>query len=231
VLYLTILLLSVVGGGVDAIIIQGFGVLTAAQTGNTILMVVALAGGRSATGFLAATSVIAYIAGTVVGELVLLGRISEPWRRPLRRALLAELTLLISLLMSWHLVGNHPNTPVTAALVTLASISMGIQSAAVLNLHAGPTTTYMTGTLTSFGTGMVRGASHLFSRQRDSTSPKLTSRHGPAFYGLDWLAYGCGALAGAVLFQRFRETALVLPVVVLVAAILASLTSGPDGLE
>lgn len=82
---LMMLLLSVAGGSVDAVIILGFNVLTAAQTGNTILLATC---SRS---------------------------------------------------------------------VAIAAIAMGVQSAIVLRLHVGPTTTYVTGTLTSFATKIVRG--------------------------------------------------------------------------
>ena len=71
---LIVLLLSLAGGSVDAVMILGFNVLTAAQTGNTILLAVSLAQGRFATGFYSAVSVIGYMAGAAVGELVIVRR-------------------------------------------------------------------------------------------------------------------------------------------------------------
>ena len=50
------LLLTLVGGSVDAMVILGFNVLTAAQTGNTVLLAVAIARGDLVTGASAATS-------------------------------------------------------------------------------------------------------------------------------------------------------------------------------
>ncbi|MFY8217364.1 MAG: DUF1275 family protein [Chthoniobacterales bacterium] len=47
---LMVVLLTIAGGSVDAIGIIGFNVLTAAQTGNTILLAVAIAQGKIALG-------------------------------------------------------------------------------------------------------------------------------------------------------------------------------------
>ena len=88
---LIVLLLSLAGGSVDAAMILGFNVLTAAQTGNTILLAVSLAQGRFATGFYAAVSVIGYMAGAGVGELVIVrrrdsaSRLSSVWMGAGRR--------------------------------------------------------------------------------------------------------------------------------------------------
>jgi uncharacterized membrane protein YoaK (UPF0700 family) len=75
-----VLLLAVAGGGVDAIIILAFQVLTGAQTGNTVMLAVALAEGRFAAGFYSALSVASFIIGSVVGQLVILKRrLSQHW--------------------------------------------------------------------------------------------------------------------------------------------------------
>ncbi len=66
-----VLLLAFGAAGVDAVVILGFNVLTAAQTGNTILLATALARGDFATGLSSALSVASYVAGAALGEWVL----------------------------------------------------------------------------------------------------------------------------------------------------------------
>jgi uncharacterized membrane protein YoaK (UPF0700 family) len=100
-----VLLLSVAGGSIDAVVILGFHVLTAAQTGNTILLAVAFAERRLATGLHGAVSVVAYVIGSAVGELAILGRKRRSWLSPVGSALLAELIPIGGLLACWHVAG------------------------------------------------------------------------------------------------------------------------------
>ena len=152
---LMVLLLAVAGGGVDAIIILAFQLLTGAQTGNTVMLAVALAEGRFAAGFYSAVSVASFIIGSVVGRLVILKRKSESALGPIGWALIAELVTLSVLIVCWHFA-PHPGPKVTAFLAALAAGSMGMQSAAVLRLHGSATTTYVTGTLITFSTDLAR---------------------------------------------------------------------------
>jgi uncharacterized membrane protein YoaK (UPF0700 family) len=228
---LMILLLSVAGGSVDAVIIQGFNVLTAAQTGNTILLAVSLAQGRFATGFSATVSVFAFMIGAATGELVIGERRGSASRlSPVGWGLVLELFALGLLLGSWRLAGHSPSLGTTAVLVTIAAIAMGIQSAVVLRLHVGPTTTYVTGTLTSFATKTVRGlyiiekAPAATTDAQDANSANLWLGESSAIYGVDWLVYAGGACVSALLFLRIREAALALPMTAIVAAIIAGVS-------
>jgi uncharacterized membrane protein YoaK (UPF0700 family) len=224
---LIVLLLSLAGGCVDAVMILGFNVLTAAQTGNTILLAVSLAQGRFATGFYAAVSVIGYMAGAGVGELVIVRRRdSASWLSPVGWGLVVELVALCGLLVCWRLAGRNPPVGMSAGLVAFAAVAMGIQSAAVLRLHVGPTTTYVTGTLTTFMTETIRrlplveSASAMAPEAQGPGSPIL-SPNGPVLYGVVWLVYAGGACASGLLFLRIREAALALPIIAIVAAIAA----------
>jgi len=224
---LIVLLLSLAGGSVDAVMILGFNVLTAAQTGNTILLAVSLAQGRFATGFYSAVSVIGYMAGAAVGELAIVSRRDSASRlSPFGWALVAELVALSGLLVSWRLAGHNPAVGTSAGLVAFAAVAMGIQSAAVLRLHVGPTTTYVTGTLTTFMTETIRRlplvetAPARAPEVQDSGSSVL-SPNGPILYGVVWLVYAGGACVSGLLFLRVRGAALALPIVAIVAAIAA----------
>jgi uncharacterized membrane protein YoaK (UPF0700 family) len=222
----TILLLAIAGAGVDAAMILGFGVLTAAQSGNTVLLAVSLAESRFASGLNSGISVLGYVIGAAAGELVIVGhRDSEPWPSAVRRALLAELVPLGCLLVGWHLAGSHPPQRTTVALIAVAAFAMGIQSVAVLRVHAGPTTTYVTGTLTTFTTEMVRWLR--FVRSAPAASPtrenrrsgSRLSRSGPWMYGATWIVYLVAAVVAGLVFTRAQEMALLLPIVAILAVI------------
>lgn len=215
-----VLLLALAGGGVDAIMILAFQVLTGAQTGNTVLLAVALAERRFAVGFLSAVSVAAFIMGSVAGQLVILKRKSKSALRPVRWALVAELIPLSTLLGCWHF-SQHPDPTVTAVLIALAALCMGIQSAAVLRLHDSPATTYVTGALITFSTDLTRW---LFIKE---TGAGAAAQHDglstdrPVLYAQDWLVYLCGAVGSGLLFLSIRELALVLPILAIVAVVIA----------
>jgi uncharacterized membrane protein YoaK (UPF0700 family) len=112
-------------------------------------------------------------------------------------------------------------------LVALAAIAMGIQSAVVLRLLASPTTTYVTGTLTTFTAGVIRwlrlidAASDSVPTQQELNSASLLSDDSPWIYGITWLVYATRAVISGVLFLRVGEGALVLPITAIVAVIVA----------
>lgn len=207
-----ILLLSIVGAGVDAVMLMVFGVLTAAQTGNTILFGVALGQGQWQTGLAAGISVIGFVVGSGVGELIVEGGRARRAGPPLvAGTLVVELVLLALVLVAWRLIGADPAPRYQNVLIALAACAMGIQSTVTLRLHAGPMTTYMTGTLTTFTTGLIR------SLRWGGLDPSQTStqQERPWMYGVTWAAYLAGAVVTAVLCVQWREAALLLPIAVL----------------
>lgn len=216
-----ILLLSVAGGGVDAIMISCFQVLTGAQTGNTVLLAVALAQGRFFAGLYSAVSVAAFILGSIAGELAIIGGKAQPAVRSIRWALAAELLPLAALLVCWHFAPRSPGWQTTVVVIALAAGAMGIQSAAILRIHGSPTTTYVTGTLSKFATDLTMW---LFLRQsrarlaKDHDAAPLSS-DGRALYGADWLVYLGGGIFSALLYLWVRELALIFPIFAIVAAI------------
>jgi uncharacterized membrane protein YoaK (UPF0700 family) len=226
--YLIVLLLDVAGGSVDAIMILGFNVLTAAQTGNTILLAASVAQGHFQTSLQAAISVIGYVVGAAVGELVISrGHGAVSWAAQVDWGLVVEFIVLSLLFACWLLAGHNPPLRTASVLVGLAAVAMGIQSSDILRRHIGPTTTYITGTLTTFAMKAVSG-SHLLgaaplktSDARDRDPAVLWSSKSLFIFGVDWLVYAGGACAGAILFLRVHEAACVLPMIVVFAAIIA----------
>jgi uncharacterized membrane protein YoaK (UPF0700 family) len=224
----TILLLAIAGGGVDAVLIMSFNVLTGAQTGNTVLLGAALALGRFAAAFGSLISVIAYVIGVIAGEFIIV-----KYRRARPSAvgmiLIAEIILLSCLLALWHLAGAQPGPAMIPVLVACAASAMGMQAAAMLRLGKVPTTTYITGTLTTFATNLVRWLDSAESTPQQTGKPrgltildKLAARDGLWLYGLTWFAYVTATVLTGLLFLRVRELALMLPIFSIVLAFAAS---------
>jgi uncharacterized membrane protein YoaK (UPF0700 family) len=103
---------------------------------------------------------------------------------------------------------------------------MGIQSAAVLYLHAGPATTYVTGTLTTFTVDVIRWP-HLV--HVSPTDKGILSGHRPWIYGIAWLVYLGGATVTGLLYLSGGPTALLLPIAA-IAVVLAVVASRPSAL-
>lgn len=224
---LMILLLAVAGGSVDALIIQGFGVLTAAQTGNTILLAVAIAQNNLVMGLSALFSVAGYMAGAAIGEIVIV-RQHDSGSKLFRvsRTLIAELVPLSCLLVCWLLAKPKLAFGTITILVALAAIAMGIQSAAVLRLHFGPTTTYVTGTLTTFATETIRWLNLIEKEpilpplRHHQKSGLLFSGQSPWMYGITWIVYLAGAVVGGIFFLLVAGLALILPITAIIAVIM-----------
>jgi len=196
-----IFLLAVAGGGLDAMIILAFNVLTAAQTGNTILLATSIASGDFANGLESAVSLTAFMAGVVAGSRLI---VVIP-DNSLAPALWLELALLGTLLGLWMFDQN------SVLLVLLAAAAMGVQSAATLRLNAGSTTTYITGMLAAMGKSMGCRL----------TPPSAVHQPGTARRaGITWLAYFAGATICGMLFLRMGPFTLVLPMVCVLIFIL-----------
>lgn len=224
----TILLLAIAAGGVDAVLIMGFNVLTGAQTGNTVLLGAALALGRLATAFGSLISVVAYVAGAVAAEFLIV-KYRRSWPSAVGMALTAEVILLGCLLALWDLAGAQPGPAMTPVLIACAASAMGMQAAAMLRLGKVPTTTYITGTLTTFATSLVRwldsaeSAPHQTGKPRDlMTLDPRSAHHGLWLYGLTWFAYVTASVLAGLLFLRVRELALLLPIFSIILAFAAN---------
>ena len=222
-----VLLLAITGGSVDAVLILAFNVLAGAKTGNTVLLGAALAQIRLATAFGSMASVVGYVIGAAVAEFILVRhRDNWPWPSAVGTVLIAELMLLGCLLVLWLLAGPRPVQETIYILVICAAGAMGIQSAAMLRLHGGPTTTYITGTLTIFATKLIRWLKLVEAAAASPERPELilmtafSAPGGTWIYGLTWFVYLTGAVVGGVLFLHTREMALLLPIVAIVAVVI-----------
>lgn len=231
-----LMLLAAAAGCVDAVSFLGLGqVLTAAMTGNTVLLGIALGQVEMQAALRSATALLGFFTGVLVGASIVepgSGRIGSP---AITVALALELVVLAGLGLVWHLFEHASWIEGRLPLIAAAGLAMGIQSAIAQRLGvAGVATTYVTGTLTTLGsrlTGWLRR--HGPRCDRVEPSPSL-----PAWV---WLAYGLGAayaastrlwwpplvmppaVAGAVRDLRWPSPALALPIVIVATVILLAL--------
>jgi len=205
-----VVLLAVAGAGVDAMMILGFNVLTAAQTGNTILFAVAIARGDFAGGLSAAISVAAFLGGTFYGALIIGRKAPGPRVSGVCLALGVELVLLLSLMLAWCFFGIPAEKAPANLLVGLAATAMGIQSAVALSLHAR-STTYITGILAGFTTGIAHRLALRKEMPAAAPSPPGAPEN-PWINGLVWVVYAAGAVGAGCVFLRIGPAALLLPI-------------------
>ena len=224
---LTVPLLAVVGGSVDAIVRLGLGVLAAAQTGNTILLAASIAQRRFSDTLQSAVSLAGYVAGTALGAAIVSRTDGDSHRRAVRVVLSIELCLLIALTAVWWFADRSPVGGTRSSLVALAAVAMGLQSSAVLAMHVRPSTTYITGTLTAFTTELVEQSAGDDTHRGDDAQVGARPRRGasggglfmmdqPWVYGTAWFIYAIGALVGALLFQWAGFASLLLPLAAIV---------------
>jgi uncharacterized membrane protein YoaK (UPF0700 family) len=225
--------LALAAGCVDAVSFLGLGqVLTAAMTGNTVLLGIALGQAEGQAALRAGVALLGFFTGVVLGA-VIVDRSAGPWSASTAAALALELLMLVSLALTWHLFEHASWIDGRFPLIAAAGIAMGLQSAVAHRLGvAGIATTYVTGTLTTLASRLVGrlGGSGLHRDRVDELSPWL-----PA---LVWLAYGLGAAsAGATSLWwpsvtppalvtdvvgdlRWARLALMLPIVIVTAVLL-----------
>lgn len=184
------LFLVLAGAGTDAIVILGFNILTAAQTGNTILFAVALARGDLATGLNSGLSIASFVGGAAFG-----GWLCR--RRRTNWVFASEIACLLGALELW-LWGGMAGPTLGGILVVLAATAMGLQSAVTAHLHGEPGT-YVTGLLTQFATLLG--------------SPVGPGEGASARRGLLWGLYFGGAFLAGLLFLAVGPWALLWPIV------------------
>jgi uncharacterized membrane protein YoaK (UPF0700 family) len=192
----TVLALLAVGAGcVDAVSFLGLGqVLTAAMTGNTVLLGLALGQADVQAALRSAVALAGFFAGSLLGASIVERGGGPIWTPAVAAALAIELALLFGLASAWHLAEGHRSIDDRHALIAAAGLAMGLQSAVAHRAGvAGIATTYVTGTLTTLATRLIGSLRKRLPREARGTEPT------PVWFpAVVWLAYGLGAaLAGA----------------------------------
>jgi uncharacterized membrane protein YoaK (UPF0700 family) len=128
-----IVLLAFTSGFIDALSFLGLGVFASVQTGNTVLLGLAIGSGKIFQTLVSLTAITGYIGGVALGA-----RIVDPtlvpqkiWPTAVTKAFSIEVLVLLLLAIVGFSAGGKPSGLVLYTLIALATISMGIQGAAV----------------------------------------------------------------------------------------------------
>jgi uncharacterized membrane protein YoaK (UPF0700 family) len=180
---------------VDAISYLALGrVFTANMTGNTVLLGLALVHGEVAPIVNTLVALAGFLLGVAVGAWIAYrGPREDGWPRGVTIALTVECVLLAIL--------ANERASAGAFAVLLAALAMGIQSASARRLDVlGVATTFLTGTLTSLVSLVVR----------HGVLPSA-SGHGKRFLAGVWGVYVAGAMAAGVFHRHLPDHDLLMP--------------------
>jgi uncharacterized membrane protein YoaK (UPF0700 family) len=221
--------LSLAAGCVDALGYLGLGqVFVANMTGNTVLLGLAIGQADGRDVLQSGTALGGFVLGVAVGAAIVeRGPERALWTPAVTAALGLEFFVLGAFAAGWLLEGSEPSGVAVYLLIVASALAMGVQSAAVRRLQvAGVSTTYVTGTLTSLTSRMVRWLRSAYPERAAEERFALTepSERGLPLTADVWLAYGVGAVVGGAAELLWLPAALLVPtaavaaVVVLMAA-------------
>jgi uncharacterized membrane protein YoaK (UPF0700 family) len=205
-------LLTFASGCVDAVTLTVIGgAVTSVITGNLILAGRGLGTATLEPALHAVMAVAGYVAGVAIGsrlaQLAARAEADEPsvdWPRRATIVLAAECVLLIAVNAGWIGYRAHPPAAAANVLLIVAAVCLGMQGAAARTIAGNPSTTYMTGALTSLIEALATGQ----ARKADPA----------AALGLATLVVG--ATCGAVLIRHARPAALLPALAAIVLVVL-----------
>jgi uncharacterized membrane protein YoaK (UPF0700 family) len=212
-----LVVLAAAAGCVDVMALSRLGgPFASVITGNLIQLGRAFATSNWHLAASTSTSIASYALGVAIGTVMLRGSLPG-WR--LRTCVVAsvELLLLVGVLVGWLVTSGFPSTSQAIVLLALAAVAMGLQSAATLSTGVPEaSTTYMTGTFTSFMRAVA-------------TDPHLIVAAGAGIARL--LSLLAGAVIGALILKFAPSWTPVFPVVLLAGTMVlaAALIHRPVG--
>ncbi len=200
-----LLLLACVAGSVDVFSYVGFGqVFTANMTGNTVLLGLALGQIETHAITRSGLALFGFMVGVVLGAWIVGRKMHDDvWMPRITVALAVEALILVGVLIIWQLTGISSDSLIRLALIVLTAASMGIQSAAVHDLSvSGVATTFITGTLTTFGVRSVE-----YMRKGKAPSPSRRTGEVPLSFAI-WGSYLVSAMGTAAVIRLIHGLTL-----------------------
>lgn len=204
-----IMILASAAGSFDAISYLGLGkVFPANMTGNTALLGLRAGEGNAAAAARAAAALVGFAIGVAAcAALVERRQRNAEWPPVVSEALVLETIVLAIVTILWMRTGDNPSGTRLGLLILPSAAAMGIQSEAVRRLGVrGVTTTYITGTLTSLTSGIVRWAR---AAEEGKTTPDPAP--GVPIQAAVWIVYVIGAAAGGAAQGAWGAVAVVVP--------------------
>ena len=205
-------LLTFASGCIDVVTLMIIGgAFTSVITGNLIFVGRAIGTSSLSPALHAVMAVAGYIVGVAAGARLrqLLARRGPQgaWPRSATLVLASECAILLAVNVAWLSWDGAPPTTATDLLLVAAALSLGMQGAAARGIKGNPSTTYMTGALTT----LVEAVSTGGRRTADAS----------AVAGLFSLVVG--AACSAVLVERARPAALLPPLAALLVVVVVKL--------
>lgn len=185
------------------------GVFSSVMTGNLVLLGLAAARPSGELAVHSALAFAGYVTGAAFGTLIAGSPRprEQTWPVAVTLTLVVELAVMGAFSAGWELTHAQPTGGPQLALLALATLGMGLQSAAVRGLGTAVSTTYLTGTLT----GVVAS---LVAKQRS----RHLDRRGVAVL----TAVAVGAAVGGVLILTAPAVLPALPLATLTVVIAAA---------
>lgn len=210
------LLFTWAAASVDAITYLTARVFTANMTGNAVLLGISTGELRSTAAKLSLIALIAFIAGVVLGALLVRKGGPATAAADVRRAVIVE-TVILAVFAAISMVSLPlAERIIVLPLIIVCGIAMGLQSAVVRRLNVpGIATTYITGTITSLFSGLVhhwhvlRGGDSV----EDEASPPSERERSLALQAEVFFSYTLSALATAALHVQWPSAVALLPFV------------------
>lgn len=209
----TVLLFTWAAGSVDALMYLAGHVFTANMTGNAVLLGISSGQLKSTAAERSLIALIAFIAGVIIGAVVVgEGDQARTWKA-VRRAVIVEMAIL-GIFCALCFAPSPDGRLIMNLMISSSGLAMGLQSAAVRGLSLpGIATTYITGTITSLFSGLV----HRWFPSTGSGQPlKDEGVHDPehslSLQAEVFLAYALAALTTAALRTSLPSAVALLPV-------------------
>lgn len=195
-------------GSVDALSFLTLGgVFASFMSGNTVTLGVRIGQGNFPLALNSLTAILGYIGGVALGANIAYptGGQREIWPRAVTKTFAAEFLLLLLFAIVGFVSGN-PGANAVYVLILLASVPMGMQSVGVYRLGvSGISTTYVTGTWTSFIIGLV-------TLRRSPSLRTVKQEQSTTLQAITLLVYVLGAATGGLAETYFLLKAAIIPV-------------------
>jgi uncharacterized membrane protein YoaK (UPF0700 family) len=201
--------LTFAAGFIDALSFLTLGgVFASFMSGNTLTLGLRIGLGDFPLALNSLTAVVGYISGVGLGGNIgyQSSKSDKIWPYAITKILATEFVIII-IFTSVGFISGKSSHEIVYLLILLASISMGMQSTAVRGLGiSGVTTTYVTGTWTSFMIGLVGlGRSHPSQRT-------IKEKQDTILQAVTLVAYVIGAATGGLVVPHLLIEAAIIPV-------------------
>jgi uncharacterized membrane protein YoaK (UPF0700 family) len=229
------LLLTFTAGLVDVVgYLTVYHLFTANMTGNTVHLGNMLVAGSWKEAAMAGATIAGFLAGSVLGRMVIESATRKGIRRVASFTLLGE-AMLVALFVGISPYLLHSSQPRLASsgaicgLLALLSSVMGLQTATLTRI--GPLTihtTFVTGMLNKLAQAVSHWLLWAHDEWRKGASPmRILRTSGQSgrlrvakLMAAIWVCYMAGAVAGTVMADRWNTRALILGVLLLLVAVI-----------